>query len=96
MAARVRIKALRTFTRLGGRVRKGDEIETSEDHARYLTAQGLAERVGKATSTQATGPSSVTPAPEPAEVKSLGGGWYEVRGEKVQGREAALEAARKG
>ncbi len=29
-----------------------------------------------------------------AEIKTLGGGWYEVNGEKVQGRESAEEKAR--
>ena len=88
----VRMKALQTFNRLGGRVRRGREFTTSENHAAYLAARGLAERLPQPASTQAVEPEGEPVAPGPTETtapKHVGGGWYEVNGQRVQGKAAA-------
>ena len=90
------MRALQTFARLGGRVRAGALFETNEEHAAYLTAQGLAERVSQPATTRVTGPSRTEPQPNPSEVNdeitAVGGGWYEWRGRRYRGKKAAAAA----
>ncbi|HEX7002362.1 MAG TPA: hypothetical protein VF164_11775 [Trueperaceae bacterium] len=93
----VRLRALQTFARLGGRVRKGTEFTTSEDRAAYLTASGLAERLDHPSTARVAGPKRVEPQPQPSEVNdeitAVGGGWFEWRGKRYRGK-AAAEAAK--
>jgi hypothetical protein len=87
----------------------GDEVKTD---FKRLKALGLiadekpmakAEPEGKPEpKAEATTPDSKTNADSddgdelPAGVKDLGSGWYEVDGEKIRGRDAAIAAAKKG
>ena len=66
-------------------------VEVPGDVAEKLVAAGLAIETAATTAPE----NAVMPK---AKLKHLGGGWYEVRGEKVQGKEAAeaaLKAQRK-
>lgn len=93
----VTVKALRTFSRLGGRVKAGQVIQTTEEHAAYLASVGLAMRLPAPGETQDDAPPT-TPPLGPSEINpeitAVGGGWYEWRGKRYRGR-AAAETARK-
>lgn len=95
----IRLKALQSFARLGGRVKRGTEFSTNESHAAYLTAQGLAERLDSPSESTEVGPSEAQRSPTPEQtqvgVTHVGGGWYEWNGKRYRGREAA-EAAKGG
>lgn len=89
------MRALQTFTRLEGRVRRGQLFETNEEHAAYLAANRIAERMGGPSETPMVAPPSRN-LPEPSEVndeiKPVGGGWYEWRGKRYRGKSAAETA----
>lgn len=91
------MRALQTFTRLEGRVRRGQLFETNEEHAAYLATHRIAERAGGPGETPVAGPPPRR-LPEPTEVndevKAVGGGWYEWRGKRYRGK-ATAEAAKK-
>lgn len=91
------MKALQTFARLGGRIRRGEVFETNAEHAAYLAASGLAVRLDQPGATQAAAPSEAPAGPVPSEVndeiKAVGGGWFEWRGKRYRGR-AAADAAK--
>ena len=91
------MRALQTFTRLEGRVRRGQLFETNEEHAAYLASARIAERVSAPGETPTGGPPP-RDLPEPSEVNDeitlVGGGWYEWRGRRYRGK-AAAETAKK-
>lgn len=88
---RVRLRALRSFSGLEGRIRRGREFSTSEHRADYLISHELAARLDVGPTQRATdGPSETKPSPgEPVHV---GGGWYEWNGKRYRGRDAAHAA----
>lgn len=107
----IKMRCTKAFHRLGRTVRAGETFEATEDVAKFLedlgrairlpenTATGPAEtqeQDGPRETTQEPGPAETQVAAGPAEIKELGGGWYEVNGQKIQGREAAEEAAKSG
>ena len=55
----------------------------------FEAPEGLAEKLKKAGLAKAT----KEPKENAMMPKHVGGGWYEVKGEKVQGREAAMKKA---
>ena len=91
------MRALQTFSRLGGRVRAGSEFSTNEERAAYLVSHGLAVRLSGPASVAVAGPTAVQPQPDPTElndeIEAVGGGWYEWRGKRYRGK-AAAEAAK--
>lgn len=107
--SKIRMHCTKAFHRLGRTVRAGEQFEATPDVAEYLERRGRAIRLPENTATgpaetqgqdgprepaQEPGPAETQVAAGPAEIKELGGGWFEVRGEKIQGREAAEEAAK--
>ena len=68
----------------------GDRVPVRPEDISTLIAQG---RIGVECAIETIEPTETAANPEPSEVTDLGGGWYEVRGQKIRGREAAMEAA---
>lgn len=106
----IKMYCTKAFHRLGRTVRAGEQFEATEDVAKFLEERGRAIRLPENTATgpaetqeqdgpreptQEPGPEETPVATGPAEIKELGGGWFEVHGKKFQGREAAEEAAGK-
>lgn len=97
--ADVTVRALQTFSSLGGRVTRGSTVTVNRDRAEYLVKTGLAVRVPGPTSTQAEARPKkpvVKPTEANAEIKAVGGGWYEWRGKRYRGKKAAEEAKERG
>ena len=73
----------KAMLRIGDRyVSPGDEMEVPENLGKKLKQAGLA------TETASVKPKENAMMPK-AKAKKLGGGWFEVRGQKVQGKDAA-------
>lgn len=71
----------------GNRVEPGTLVTLSGEAGQRMVARGLVAPVDRQKQVEtATRAASETAAP-----KHIGGGWYEVNGEKVQGKEAALK-----
>ena len=71
----------------------GDAMPVEGDVARVLQNRGIiGAPVQAPRETAAVKPPEKAVKPK-AEIKPLGGGWYEVRGQKVQGKDNAEEAA---
>lgn len=97
--ADVTVRALQTFSSLGGRVTRGSTVTVNRDRAEHLVKTGLAVRVPGPTSTQAEARPKkpvVKPTEANAEIKAVGGGWYEWRGKRYRGKKAAEEAKERG
>lgn len=93
--ADVTVRALQTFSSLGGRVTRGSTVTVNRERAEHLVKTGLAVRVPGPTSTQAEARPKkpvVKPTEANAEIKAVGGGWYEWRGKRYRGKKAAEEA----
>ena len=88
------VRALRSFAWGDGVVRRGTRFRVNERDAARLERAGLAVRLQRREPERVTvGPTETKHASVPVPVP-LGGGWYLVRGEKVQGRERADALAR--
>ena len=87
----VRLRALRSFSGLEGRVRRGTVFTARAQRADYLTQHGLAIQLDAPASIPPVGPSQ-TQATGPTEIKPVGGGWYEFGGKRYRGRQAAEDA----
>jgi len=71
----------------------------NRERAEHLVKTGLAVRVPGPTSTQAEARPKkpvVKPTEANAEIKAVGGGWYEWRGKRYRGKKAAEEAKERG
>ncbi len=67
----------------------GEEVDVPESLGKKLKQAGLA------TETASVKPKENAMMPK-AKAKKLGGGWFEVRGQKVQGKEAAEKLLKEG
>lgn len=67
----------------------GDKMPVEGDIVQVLQGRGI---IGAAVETAATKPPETAMQPK-AEIKPLGGSWFEVRGQKVQGKKKAEEVA---
>lgn len=75
----------------------GDEVKTDFKRLKALGLIADEKVVDKPATTAPTTPPSTAPAKDelPDGVVDTGGGWYEVNGEKIRGRDAAIAAAAK-
>lgn len=80
--------ALQSFNGLEGPIRRGRRFKASAARAQYLTTHGLAQEVQEAGPAERAvdGPTEFKPVQPP---RHVGGGWYEVDGQKVKGKAAA-------
>lgn len=93
---RVALVARQSFNGLEGPVRRGRRFYASPDRAHYLVTHGLAAHAprlpGPSETAVDAGPAEFKPAVRPEPVHT-GGGWYDVAGQRVQGKAAAEAAA---
>ena len=84
----------KAMLRIGDRyVSPGDEMEVPENLGKKLKQAGLATETASVKPKE----NAMMPKAEPkAKPKHLGGGWFEVRGQKVQGKEAAEKLLKEG
>ena len=90
-----RYRTVNTWTRRNGdQVEPPTEVEMPEGQAaRLVRAKCLVRVSGQAEFARVVPEAETATLDQSPRVKVLGGGWYEVRGEKIQGRKAAEEAA---
>ena len=70
----------------------GQPVPADKEDVRMLQGQGKISGTAPETATVSPPENAMMPKAEP---KPLGGGWYEVRGKKIQGKERAeAEASR--
>lgn len=97
----VTLVALHSFHGLEGKIRRGSVFQATVGRAAYLKSRGLAKDAPQGEGSGEPGPTRDQAEPGPSRTSELpdpihiGGGWYNVHGEKVQGKEAA-QAALKG
>ncbi|MFW6012482.1 MAG: hypothetical protein ACOC92_02100 [bacterium] len=97
MAKSVEVRFRNPHTSSAGAWSQGEEDVLDERLARGLESYGIVEILGDAEGGETV---ETADAPRTAEntdapqIEHLGGGWYLVAGEKVQGREAAERKAR--
>ena len=105
----MKIKALKKFWVNGNKVKKGDVLEVDDKLMKKIQKRTKAYQVisekktekvrqNKAVNNQYEKKTENTSQEKTklthSDVKHVGGGWYEVKGQKVQGKEEALKIAR--
>jgi hypothetical protein len=80
---------------------QGEHVTVKDDDVRMLQGQGKIGGRVKEAATVKPPENAMMPKAEPkaepkAKTKKLGGGWFEVRGQKVQGKEAAEKLLEEG
>jgi len=84
----MRIKMLSASAGANVSRRKGEIYDVEDAKAKRMIDAGVAE--------EAPAQKRETADFKPAELRHLGGGWYEVNGQKVQGKEQAEQLLKEG